>query len=119
MLHFHFNSKLITTKRLLKELSLPISQLDFWKTDLRKKGYDTYKNFGGKDSFKTWRKTNDPCWDMGLRLIGNRALWDPAVFLVWSFENKVKNKPKDLMEWSDNKKLIAFIKRNASVESKY
>ena len=117
MLHFHFNSKLITTDKLLKELALPISQLDFWKTELRKKCYDTYKNFGGKDSFKTWRKTNDPCWDMGLRLIGNKALWDPRKFLEWSFENKLKNKPKDLMERAENKKLIAFIKRNALVES--
>ena len=54
---------------------------------------------------------------MGLRLIGNKALWDPRKFLEWSFENKLKNKPKDLMERAENKKLIAFIKRNASVES--
>ena len=117
MLHYHFNKKLVSTGELIKELSIPVSQLDFWKTELRKKCYDTYKNFGGKDSFKTWRKTNDPCWDMGLRLIGNKALWDPRKFLEWSFENKLKNKPKDLMERAENKKLIAFIKRNASVES--
>ena len=97
MLHYHFNKKLVPTEELIRELSIPVSQLDFWKTQWRKKGND--------------------CWDMGLRLIGNKALWDPIVFLNWIFENKLKNKPKDLMERADNKKLIAFIKRNASVEN--
>ena len=97
MLNYKFNSKLVSTTRILKELDLPISQLDFWKTQWRKKGND--------------------CWDMGLRLIGNKALWDPIVFLNWIFENKLKNKPRDLMERAENKKLIAFIKRNASAES--
>ena len=116
MLNFHFNSKLITTETLLRELALPVSQLDYWKTELRKKCYETYENFGGKESYKTWIKTNDPCWKMGLRIIGNKALWDPRMFLDWIFENKLKNKPKDLMERAENKKLIAFIKRNASVK---
>ncbi len=97
MLNYKFNSKLVSTKKLLEELDLPISTLNFWKTQWRKKGND--------------------CWDMGLRLIGNKALWDPIVFLEWIFENKLKNKPKDLMERAENKKLIAFIKRNASAES--
>ena len=97
MLNYRFNKKLVPTAELIRELSIPISQLDFWKTQWRKKGND--------------------CWDMGLRLIGNKALWDPRVFLGWIFENKLKNKPKDLMERADNKKLIAFIKRNASVEN--
>ena len=97
MLNYHFDKKLLTTKELLKELSISVSKLDYWKTQWRKAGFD--------------------CWDMGLRLIGNRALWDPRMFLEWSFENKLKNKPKDLMERAENKKLIAFIKRNASVES--
>ena len=97
MLHYHFNKKLVPTAELIRELSIPVSQLDFWKTQWRKKGND--------------------CWDMGLRLIGNKALWDPIVFLNWIFENKLKNKPKDLMERAENKKLIAFIKRNASAES--
>ena len=97
MLHYHFNKKLVSTGELIKELSIPVSQLDFWKTQWRKKGND--------------------CWDMGMRLIGNKALWDPIVFLEWIFENKLKNKPKDLMERAENKKLIAFIKRNSSAES--
>ena len=97
MLNYKFNSKLVSTQKILEELDLPISTLNFWKTQWRKKGND--------------------CWDMGLRLIGNKALWDPIVFLEWIFENKLKNKPKDLMERAENKKLIAFIKRNASAES--
>ena len=97
MLHYHFDKKLVSTEELLKELSIPISQLDFWKTQWRKKGND--------------------CWDMGMRLMGNKALWDPIVFLEWIFENKLKNKPKDLMERAENKSLIAFIKRNASAEN--
>jgi len=97
MLHYHFNKKLVSTYEILRELDLPVSTLNFWKTQWRKKGND--------------------CWDMGLRLIGNKALWDPIVFLEWIFENKLKNKPKDLMERAENKKLIAFIKRKASAES--
>ena len=97
MLHYHFNKKLVSTDEILSELALPVSTLNFWKTQWRKRGLD--------------------CWDMGLRLIGNKALWDPIVFLNWIFENKLKNKPKDLMERAENKKLIAFIKRNASAES--
>jgi len=97
MLNYKFNSKLVSTQKLLEELDLPISTLNFWKTQWRKKGND--------------------CWEMGLRLVGNKALWDPIIFLNWIFENKLKNKPKDLMERAENKKLIAFIKRNASAES--
>ena len=97
MLNYKFNSKLVSTQKLLKELDISISTLNFWKTQWRKRGLD--------------------CWDMGLRLIGNKALWDPIVFLNWIFENKLKNKPRDLMERAENKKLIAFIKRNASAES--
>jgi hypothetical protein len=94
MLKYNFDSKLISTAKLLRELSIPISQLDFWKTQWRKKGND--------------------CWNMGMIIIGNKALWDPIVFLNWVFENKCKNKPKDLMEQEDNKKLVAFIVRNTS-----
>ena len=96
MLDYKFKSKLITTNQLLKELNIKLCALDFWKTQWKKKGND--------------------CWDMGMRLIGKRAFWDPIIFLEWVFENKLKNKPKDLMERAENKKLIAFIKRNASVK---
>ena len=97
MLNYHFNKKLVSTDEILRELDLPVSTLNFWKTQWRKRGLD--------------------CWDMGLRLIGNKALWDPRIFLEWIFENKLKNKPKDLMGRAENKKLIAFIKRNASAEN--
>ena len=96
MLDYKFKSKLITTNQLLKELNITLACLDFWKTQWRKKGKD--------------------CWDMGMRLIGRKALWDPIVFLNWVYLNKLNNKPKDLMERAENKKLIAFIKRNASVK---
>ena len=114
MLNYHFNKKLVLTGKLLKELDLPVSTLNFWKTELRGR---EYKKSGTVVPYKDWLKNNDPCWDMGLRLIGNKALWDPRVFLEWIFENKLKNKPKDLMERAENQKLIAFIKRNASAES--
>ena len=97
MLDYKFKSKLITTNQLLKELNITLACLAFWKTQWRKKGKD--------------------CWDMGMRLIGRKALWDPIVFLNWVYLNKLNNKPKDLMERAENKKLIAFIKRNASAES--
>ena len=97
MLNYHFDKKLITTRELLKELSISVSKLDYWKTN--------------------WRKAGNDCWDMGMRLIGRKALWDPIVFLNWVYLNKLNNKPKDLMERAENKKLIAFIKRNASAES--
>ena len=114
MLHYHFNKKLVSTDEILSELGLPVSTLNFWKTKLRDR---EYKKSGKIISYKDWVKDNDPCWDMGLRLIGNKALWDPIVFLEWIFENKLKNKPKNLMERVENKSLIAFIKRNASAEN--
>ncbi|WP_440692840.1 hypothetical protein [Candidatus Pelagibacter sp. HIMB1695] len=94
MLNYHFNSKLLTTKVLLKELSISISTLDFWKTQWRKKGND--------------------CWDMGLRLIGKKAYWDPIMFLDWIVENKLKNLPKDKRD----KNLILFVSRNSSEKEK-
>ena len=70
MLNYHFDKKLITTRELLKELSISVSKLDYWKTN--------------------WRKAGNDCWDMGLRLIGNTALWDPIVFLDWLSKHKLK-----------------------------
>ena len=90
MLNYHFNSKLISTEQLLKELNITISNLNYWKTQ--------------------WRKVGNDDWDMGLRIIGRRALWDPIMFLDWLNNNKVKNKPKDQRDVN----LIAFVSRNSS-----
>ena len=27
------------------------------------------------------------CWNMGLRLIGTKAFWDPVIFTEWLFTN--------------------------------
>jgi len=92
MLNYHFNSKLISTEQLLKELNITISNLNYWKTQ--------------------WRKAGNDDWDMGLRIVGRRALWDPIMFLDWLNNNKVKNKSKD----QRNINLVAFVSRNSSVK---
>ena len=90
MLNYHFNSKLISTEQLLKELNITISNLNYWKTQ--------------------WRKAGNDDWDMGLRIVGRRALWDPILFLDWLYTNKVKNKSKDQRDIN----LVAFVSRNSS-----
>ena len=92
MLNYHFETKLLTTKALLKDLALPISTLDYWKTK--------------------WRKNGNDCWYMGLRLVGNKALWDPIVFLDWLNKNQLKNLPTELRD----QKIVAFVTRNSSVQ---
>ena len=94
MLNYHFNSKLISTEQLLKELNITISNLNYWKTQ--------------------WRKAGNDDWDMGLRIIGRRALWDPILFLDWLYTNKVKNKSKDQRDIN----LVAFVSRNSSQQKK-
>tara|TARA_R100000458_G_C8165407_1_gene167887 strand:- start:221 stop:511 length:291 start_codon:yes stop_codon:yes gene_type:complete len=95
MLVYHFNSKLITTEELLAQTKITISNLNYWKTEWRRK------------------EKGNSCWDMGLRIIGRRALWDPIVFLDWVSKNKLKNKPKDERDWN----LLAFVSRNSSEKS--
>ena len=90
MLNYHFDKKLLTTRELLKELSISVSKLDYWKAE--------------------WRKQKKDCWDMGLRLVGNKALWDPIVFLDWISKHKLKNLPKDLRKPN----IVAFVSRNSS-----
>jgi hypothetical protein len=94
MLNYHFTKKLLPTRELLKELSIKISTLDFWKTQWRKKGND--------------------CWDMGLRIIGKTAYWDPILFLDWINKHKLKNKPIDQRD----KNLVLFVARNSSEKVK-
>ena len=57
----------------MADIGLSISWLDLKKSNWRKKGFD--------------------CWDMGLRIIGTKAFWDPIVFTKWLFEYECKNKP--------------------------
>jgi len=95
MLKYHFTKKLLPTRELLKELSIKISTLDFWKTQ--------------------WRKSGNDCWEMGLRIIGKTAYWDPIIFLDWVNTNKLKNKPKDLRDPN----LVLFVSRNSTEVKEY
>tara|TARA_B100000780_G_C21084833_1_gene437011 strand:- start:913 stop:1254 length:342 start_codon:yes stop_codon:yes gene_type:complete len=108
MLNYHFTSKLLTTENLLKELQISISELDFWKTQWRKLHH---KQSGSALPYLDWKKvSDDPCWNMGLRLIGKKALYDPIIFLEWLNNNKLKNKPREQRDLH----LVAFVNRNSS-----
>ena len=111
MLNYHFNKKLLTTDELLKELQITISNLNYWKTQLRELHYKKSKSL---KPYKEWVQINDPCWDMGLRLIGKRALYDPILFLNWISEHKLKNKP--IVDRDKN--LVLFVQRNTSQRKK-
>ena len=111
MLNYHFNKKLLTTDELLKELSISISSLDFWKTQWRVLHHKKSKSL---KPYKEWVQINDPCWEMGLRLIGKKAFYDPIIFLNWISEHKLKNKP--IVERDKN--LVFFVQRNTSQHKK-
>ena len=96
MLSYKFNRGLVRTGELVDKLSIPISTLDYWKFQWKKKGSDTY--------------------DMGLRLIGNKAYWDPVQFVNWVAQFKLTNKPTTPDQELDEKKLIAFVSRNAEIK---
>jgi hypothetical protein len=53
---------------------------------------------------------------MGLRLIGNKAYWDPIQFVNWIVQFKLKNKPTSPEQELDEKKLIAFVSRNVEIK---
>ena len=95
MLNYKFDKGLIRTHTLIDKLSIPVSTLDFWKFQ--------------------WREKGNNCYDMGLRLIGNKAYWDPIVFSNWVAQNKLKNKPTTPEQILDEKKLIAFVKENVKL----
>ena len=95
MLNFKFKSKLYSTKQLLKEVPIGLSTLDFYKTQ--------------------WRRSGNDCWEMGMRLIGKNAFWDPIIFTKWLADHKLKNKPTDLMQQDENKTLVAFVTRNTTL----
>ena len=91
MLNYKFDRGLIRTSELLRATSIPRSTLEYWKFEWRKKGKKTY--------------------DMGLRLIGNKAYWEPVQFVNWIAQFKLTNKPTTPEEEVDQKRLIAFVSR--------
>ena len=97
MLNFKFKKKLVSTKELVEDIGLSLSWLDLQKTKWRKKGKDD--------------------WDMGLRLIGTKAFWDPVMFTKWLFEHKCKNKPTNNTEQLEAKALITFVRKNTKYET--
>ena len=96
MLNYKFNKGLITTVGLLELLPIPEGTLDYWKWKWKKDGHNTY--------------------DMGLRLIGKKAFWDPIVFSNWVAQNKLKNKPTTPEQELDQTKLIAFVSKNVALQ---
>ena len=98
MLNYKFDKGLVRTTELAEKLSIPEGTLDYWKYQWKKDGHDTY--------------------EMGLRLIGNKAYWDPIQFVNWIFQFKLKNKPTQPEQIEDQKKLIAFITRNVEIKRK-
>ena len=102
MLSYKFDQGLVRTGKLIKALSIPLSTLDFWKTQWR------------QNKFKNQTSTN--CYDMGLRLIGNKAYWNPVQFVNWIVQFKLKNKPTTPEQELDQTKLIAFVSRNVEIK---
>tara|TARA_R100000951_G_scaffold115622_1_gene124317 strand:- start:64 stop:360 length:297 start_codon:yes stop_codon:yes gene_type:complete len=98
MLNFKFDKKLISTKELLAELGLSVAWLDLQKTK--------------------WRKAGNEDWEMGLRLIGTKAFWDPIIFTEWLFTNCIKNKPTNKMDRVENNTLIAFVKEHTKYDNR-
>ena len=98
MLNYKFSKGLLTTVGLLELLPIPDGTLDYWKWKWKKDGHNTY--------------------DMGLRLIGKRAFWDPIVFCNWVAQNKLKNKPTNPEQILDEEKLIMFVKENVKLNGR-
>ena len=59
MIHYHFDKKLVSTNELIGQLSIPISQLDYWKDEIRTNSYKVYTRTGGTLERKDWLKEND------------------------------------------------------------
>jgi len=98
MLNFKFKKKLLTTQELLTEINLSLGWLDLHKT--------------------IWRKAGNDCWEMGLRLIGTKAFWDPIIFTEWLFTNRITNKPTNKMERAENAALITFVRSNVEYDNR-
>ena len=96
MLNYKFDQGMVRTAKLLDELSISLATLNFWKTQ--------------------WRQKGNSCYDMGLRLIGNKAYWDPIQFVHWIVQNKLTNKSTQPEQIADRAKLIAFVTRNVEMK---
>jgi len=92
MLNYKFNQALVRTSTLLNKMDLPGSTLDFWKSE--------------------WRKKGNSCYSMGLRLIANKAYWEPIQFVNWIAQYKLNNRPADKMQRLEQQKLVAFVINN-------
>jgi len=92
LFNYKFKKGLVKTSYLVDKLSISVSTLNYWKT--------------------RWRKRGGSDWDMGMRLIGKNAFWDPIHFCYWIINNKLKNKPTQPEQLLDHDKMILFIKRN-------
>ena len=101
MLNYKFDQGLVRTAKLLKGLAIPLATLNFWKTQWRQN--------------KLKNQTSQECYDMGLRLIGNKAYWDPIQFVNWIVQFKLKNKPTSPEQIQDQQKLIAFVMKNVEL----
>ena len=104
MFNYKFDKALVLTSELLGAIPVGNSTLDFWKVQWRK----------GK--FENQTSTN--CYDMGLRLIGNKAFWDPIQFVNWVAKYKLTNKPTSPEQELDQTKLIAFVSSNVEIKGK-
>lgn len=96
MISYKFNKALVRNTEIAENLSIPEGTIDYWKYKWKKDGHDTY--------------------DMGLRLIGNKAYWDPIQLVNWIAQNKLNNKPKQPEQILDQTKLIAFVTSNVKIE---
>ena len=98
MLDFKFNKKLYSTIELLAEVGFSLAWLDLQKSK--------------------WRKAGNEDWQMGLRIIGTKAFWDPIIFTEWLFTNCIKNKPTNKMERVENNTLITFVRSNVKYDNR-
>ena len=96
MLNYKFDKGLVRTTELAEKLSIPEGTLDYWKYQWKQDGHDTY--------------------EMGLRLIGNKAYWEPIQFVNWIVQYKLTNKPASPEQELDETKLLAFVTKNVEIK---
>ena len=104
MFNYKFDKALVLTSELLGAIPVGNSTLDFWKVQWRQNKFDN--------------QTSTNCYDMGLRLIGNKAFWDPIQFVSWLAQYKLNNKPTSPEQELDQTKLLAFVTKNVEIKGK-